>query len=102
MLYWQQHGAGNKKHWGANYIVKSDYMVNIYIIYPKLCPIYIIQFCTDTITPSKFTFGVYTFLQVLLDTPVYIFIRILLACTIYISLFSFTKSQSHLYYVIPI
>ena len=30
-------------------VVKSEQMLNVYIIHPKLCQTYIVQFCTDTI-----------------------------------------------------
>ena len=47
-------------------------MVNIYIIHPKIFPIYITQFCTDTID-RYVAFDVYKILPVLLYTPIYMY-----------------------------
>ena len=66
-------------------------MLNIYIIHPKLCPIYITQFYTDTIDcqMSLLTYiHSYMFYYIL---RFIFFIQILLARTIYIILFHLQK-----------
>ena len=83
-------------------IVKSDYMIYIYTIHPKFPPIYITHFCTNTIRykMSLLTYiNSYEFYYILR----FIFINPNFISTYHLYYFvSFTKSQSHLYYIITI